>query len=409
MAASISHPVTMSAIKPDTAAAAAAATAAAWPAPLLGSSSSVLDEPWTPLHASPGWLDTGPPLPPLTPSIKNIIGKVLVGNNENGDTSSAANGDSVARLLASYESAAEFAGLDNDLFSEDLVNPDLGPFEPPRGSYPLHPPATVPTLRLAPPPLPGSRRPAQVLARPVVPAAVPWRPDHITRSTTATTPPKPSVAHVLRPKRKRVATARASEQYSDETAEGSEASDDEDEDEDEDLDGLSSDVDDDSEADEDTAGSLHGAETVAAGGRKPAAKKSAAAKARSRADGGPRLRLLRGFVVDGPPLPPTPEELRLTAQLGRLVRDLEDSATHLGSLPPSERKRLRNRKASCISRVRKKLAELELQKQFDAQVSARVAAEQRATAAVRMADTVVARLRQYEPDFVPPKLEIPPK
>jgi hypothetical protein len=63
-----------------------------------------------------------------------------------------------------------------------------------------------------------------------------------------------------------------------------------------------------------------------------------------------------------------PEERSLFQQLQKHVQELESTSPALRALPASERKKIRNRKASCISRLRRKLAVFDLDRRYQDEV-----------------------------------------
>lgn len=59
------------------------------------------------------------------------------------------------------------------------------------------------------------------------------------------------------------------------------------------------------------------------------------------------------------------EEARLRTLLAKKQRDLENCATKMKGLTPQNKKRLRNRHASCVSRLKKKLYICNLQRDLE--------------------------------------------
>jgi hypothetical protein len=282
----------------------------------------------------------------------------------------------LSKLLGVSNGSPRELNFADDLFPVEDYTTDLpaalGGFEPPLGSYPLSPEASR-----------GEETPPARLAKIADPG-----------NTGMPLLPVPPAARVHQPRASIpvVVTNRKRKLFGGSNSSGT----DDDDAEDDDLKISGSEYDE--GADEEAENEADRFEEAARLDSSPRARTSSPATFQ------PKIRL-RGAAARDPALPLSPEEERLTAQLTQLLRDMENSTAHFMSLSPSERKRVRNRKASCISRIRKKLAELELQKRFDFQVAQRVAAEDKAAASERLLATVVAKLCEYEPGF---SLSAPP-
>lgn len=95
-----------------------------------------------------------------------------------------------------------------------------------------------------------------------------------------------------------------------------------------------------------------------------------------------------------------PEEQRLYRNLQKQVKDLENMAGHLHSLPTGERKKVRNRKASRISRLRKKLSVFDLERRYQEEVQVRHDLEANVQQLrAQLAAVVSVITTQYDPSF----------
>eukprot|EP00051_Salpingoeca_urceolata_P017490 m.238458 g.238458 ORF g.238458 m.238458 type:complete len:478 (-) comp18968_c0_seq2:287-1720(-) len=95
------------------------------------------------------------------------------------------------------------------------------------------------------------------------------------------------------------------------------------------------------------------------------------------------------------------EEAQLRLQLKRRIKELRVCTEETRHLHPAERKKLRNRKASCVSRLRKKLSLCDLQHRFDRACEAVNALEASCRFYEQGYRVLCAQVQQHNPAFVP--------
>lgn len=93
------------------------------------------------------------------------------------------------------------------------------------------------------------------------------------------------------------------------------------------------------------------------------------------------------------------EEEQLRKQLRRQMRELENSGAQMKGMSSSERKKMRNRKASRISRLKRKLSVFDLQVRYEKEVAERQRLAHLAMALNSQVQSCVQYIQRYEPSF----------
>lgn len=93
------------------------------------------------------------------------------------------------------------------------------------------------------------------------------------------------------------------------------------------------------------------------------------------------------------------EEAYLRRQLAKQMRELESSSSQMRGLSSSERKKVRNRKASRISRLKKKLSVFDLQVSYEKELKERQRLAKRCALLEAEAQLYLKHLHTYDPGF----------